>query len=64
MIFNPGDKVIWHYESTRGWGWYIKVYATVVKATKKRVTIDAEMKDGSKARRSVRPDKLEKKEWV
>jgi len=60
----PGDKVTWHYESTRGWGWSLRVPATVVKVTAKRVTIDAELKDGGTVRRHVRPDKLKLREAV
>jgi hypothetical protein len=60
----PGDKVSWHYETTRGWGIDMWVPATVVKVTSKRVTIDAELQNGGTARRSVRPDNLKLKESV
>lgn len=57
MDFHPGQKVIWTHERG-GWGWVFRPPATVVRVTDKRVVIDAELKDGSTLRRTVKPEKL------
>ncbi len=57
MDFQPGQQVIWTHERG-GWGWVFRTPATVVKVTSKRIVIDAELKDGSTVRRTVKPEKL------
>lgn len=64
-LIQVGDKVLWLYTAPRGWNESFWVRATVVKLTKKRVTIDTEKPDGSfNCRVSVRPDKLKHREAV
>lgn len=57
-----GDKVSWLYTSPRGWNLAAWVPATVVKVTKKRVTIELEYKAKGVKRHSVCPDKLRQDE--
>lgn len=56
--FTAGQKVTWLYTTPGGWNWVIRVPATVVKATKSRVCIDAELKNGGTKRRYVKPENL------
>lgn len=53
-----GLQVTWLYEMRGGYGYTQPVPATVVKASAKRVSIDALKKDGSTVRRSVRRESL------
>jgi hypothetical protein len=54
----PGETVTWLHEQRGGYGFIIPVPATVVRATAKRVTIDAALRDGGTKRVTVKPEKL------
>jgi hypothetical protein len=57
-MFQVGQKVFWHFETTSGWGADFHVPATVLKIGPKRIQIAAELKRGGTVPRWVRPDKL------
>ncbi len=59
---HEGQEITWIHQMRGGYGYAQPVPAAVVKATPKRVTIDALRKDGSTARRSVKPESLRVKE--
>ncbi len=59
---HEGQEVTWLFGPRGGYGYLHPVPAVVVKATPKRVTIDALRKDGSTVRRSVKLDSLRVKE--
>jgi hypothetical protein len=56
--FTPGESVTWLHEQRGGYGFIIPVPATVVKATAKRVVIDAALRSGGTKRVTVKPEKL------
>lgn len=57
--YKAGDKVLWLFTARGGWNpsWWVP--ATVVKVNTKRITIDAERKDGTSKRVSVKPERLQ-----
>lgn len=57
-MFEPGDKVLWLFTSSRGWNEQKWVRSTVVKTTPKRVVIDIELNQGGTVRRTVKPELL------
>lgn len=62
--YQPGDRVSWHMTARQGYcpSWWVP--AVVVRATAKRVTIDAYMRDGSTRRRCVTPDRVKPRSYA
>lgn len=61
-MFAVGQKVLWHFETTRGWGADFHVPATAIKLGRKRVRIAAELKKGGTQEVWVTPEKLKAKD--
>jgi len=58
--FNIGQRVEWLYESRGGYGYRYWVPSVIVRICQKRITIDAQLVNGSAKRISVSADKLRK----
>jgi hypothetical protein len=54
----PGDRVLWTRTPRGGYGYIETVPATVVRATEKRVLIEAALLGGGTKRVAVTPERL------
>jgi len=56
--FTPGQKVVWHRTTARGYGFIDRIHATVVSVGEKTVRIEAPLAKGGTKQTNVRPQNL------